>query len=229
MLRWRGDAIHPVLEGNPTATEINVAEANQVEKLGYLLDGIIGGFADMAMRRAETIESKYTIKQRKTVVDGKTINVYQNFTVSVAGIDHNVVFDDTVGAEGYPFEEKRVELFERAFREKKSGRPSEFYLANPNDIRARRYTFDIEIIPERIKDTMYRAMEFRNEFDWLFKNFPNLNREGIQKEYTQTTGRSDKIFLPVDLAQVAPQVPGAKPAPPPVSEVARAGALNSPR
>lgn len=190
--------------GNPTATEINVSEANQAEKLGYLLDGLIGGFADMAMRRAETIESKYTIKQRETLVDGKKINVYQNFTVSMGGVSNHVEFNDEIGGEGYPFEEKRVELFEKSFKEKKAGQPTEFYLANPNDLRQMRYSLDIEVVPERVKDTMLRAMEMRSEFEWLFKFFPNLNREEVQKEYIDVTGRSDKMFLPIDLAQAAP-------------------------
>jgi hypothetical protein len=225
-----------IQEGNPTATEINTAESNQVEKLGYLLDGIIGGYADMAMRRAETIESKYTIKQRETVVDGKKINVYQNFTVSMGGISHHVEFNDEVGGEDYPFEEKRVELFEQAFKEKKAGQPTEFYLANPNEIRERKYSLDIEVKPERIKDTMLRVMELRAEYDWLFAHFPNLNREEVQKEYLDATGRSDKLFLPVDLAQAAPEAAegaggpnlGSMGAPRP-TDTMRASALNTPR
>ena len=60
--------INPTTSGelstNTTATEIATVENNQRDKLGFLLDGLIFGFMDMALRRAETIESKYTIKQK---------------------------------------------------------------------------------------------------------------------------------------------------------------------
>src|SRR3954470_23800366 len=60
---------------------VELADQNQRDKLAFLLDGLVAGYMDLALRRAETIESKYTIKQKETYVEGKTISVYQNFTI----------------------------------------------------------------------------------------------------------------------------------------------------
>jgi hypothetical protein len=186
-----------------TATGINAAQANQIEKLGYLLDGIVNGFADMAMRRGETIESKYTMKQRETVVDGKKINVYQNFTVSMGGADNSVVFDENVGSETYDNQAKSDELFEKSFNEKKKGINTEYYLANPKALKERWYTFSIDIVPERRKDTYLQIMEYREEFGFLRESFGNaLNLEEMKSEYLNVTGRPSKIFLPGDIMEL---------------------------
>lgn len=183
------------LSANATATEISTIESNQRDKLAYLLDGMVNGFMDMALRRAETIESKYTIKQKETMVDGKKISVYQNFTVNVAGIENVVVFDEQVGEEGYDVEGKREELFENAFNEKKRGYPTEFYLANPIMIREKRYHLDIEIKPERIKDTQLHLMQMWDDFIQRMNVFGEHNNiEEMKKEYLEISGKPDEIF-----------------------------------
>ena len=191
------------LSGDATATEISITENNQRDKLGYLLDGIMNGFVDMALRRAETIESKYTIKQKETVVDGKTIPVYQNFTVNVAGIEHAVAFDEEVGGESYDYMSKRGELHKKAFKEKQDGFPSEYYLANPKWLRENRYTIDIEIHPERIKDTQLQMIQMWDEFTQLLNVFQqDVNKDEMKKIYTETSGRSGEIFVSRDMERL---------------------------
>lgn len=185
-----------------TATAVNAAQSNQIEKLGYLLDGVVNGFADMAMRRAETIESKYTIKQKETVVDGKTINVYQNFTVSMGGTEHSVMFDQAVGGEAYDAKAKQDELFTRAFKDKKNGFPTAYYLVNPDYLRAHKYGLDIEIHPERVKDTQLQLIQMFDEFAKVMGLFPNVNRESLQKEYLEVTGRPSDFFMPMEAMQL---------------------------
>ena len=188
------------LSKEATATEIGITENNQRDKLGYLLDGIMNGFVDMALRRAETIESKYTIKRKETVVDGKTIPVYQNFTVNVAGIEHSVAFDEEVGGESYDFESKRSELHQQSFKEKKAGYPSEYYLANPKWLRENKYTIDIEIHPERIKDSQLQMMQMWDEFTQLINIFQmDVNKDEMKKIYSETSGRSGEIFVSRDM------------------------------
>ena len=182
-----------------TATAINAAQTNQIEKLGYLLDGIVNGFADMALRRAETIESKYTIKQKETIVDGKKINVYQNFTVSMGGMENSVVFDEEVGGETYDIGAKRDELFTKSFKDKKEGFPTAYYLVNPDSLRNKKYGIDIEMIPERIKDTQLQIMQMREEFGFLRETFGSiLNIETLKDEYLQVSGRPSELFMPMD-------------------------------
>ena len=198
-----------------TATAVNAAQMNQIEKLGYLLDGVVNGFADMAMRRAETIESKYTIKQKETILDGKTISVYQNFTVSMDGTEHNVVLDDNVGGETYDASSKRDELFTKAFKDKKNGNPSAYYLVNPDELRAHKYGLDVEIVPEKIKNTQLQLIEMRDEFGFLRETWgAGINMEELKKEYLQITGRPAELFLPMDamkLNDMLAQRDGAQP------------------
>lgn len=182
-----------------TATAVQAAQTNQIEKLGYLLDGIVNGFMDMALRRAETIESKYTIKQRETIVDGKKIAVYQNFTVSMGGTEHSVTFDENVGSETYDAGAKKDELFTKAFKEKKKGFPTAYYLVNPDELRQHKYGLDIEIAPERVKDTQLQLMQMRDEFNFLRETFGNiLNIEALKDEYLETSGRPADLFMPME-------------------------------
>lgn len=190
------------LSSNTSATEIATVDQNQKDKLGYLLDGLVNGFMDMALRRAETIESKYTIKQRETVVDGKKVSVYQNFTVSMGGVQNVVVFDDELENDLYDVQGKRDELFTKAFNERLKGKPSEFFLVKPKDLRDGAYIIDIEIKPERIKDSALQLITMREEFDWLLATFPNVNRAEMQKEYQEVSGRSDDMFLPMELVEL---------------------------
>lgn len=188
------------LSSNATATEIATVDSNQQRKLAFLLDGIVNGFMDLALRRAETIESKYTIKQKETIVDGKKINVYQNFSINTDGIENSVVFDDNVGTEGYDEVSKRDELFTKSFKSKKDGSPTEFYLANPKAIRENRYTLEIEIVPELIKDSQLQMIQMFDEFAKIIGIFGSDKQGGdvstaqLKKEYLQVTGRPDELF-----------------------------------
>lgn len=182
-----------------TATAVNQAQMNQVEKLGYLLDGIVNAFGDMALRRAETIESKYTMKRNETIVDGKKINVYQSFTVSMDGTESTVAFDENVGSETYDFKAKQDELFSKSFTDKKNGNPTANYIINPNDMRSLRWTIDVEIVPERIKDSSLQMINLQNEFKFLRDTFGEMiNVEVMKDEYLQVTGRPAELFLPME-------------------------------
>lgn len=183
------------LSHDATATEIATLDQNQRDKLGYLLDGLTQGFTDLYLRRAETIESKYTIKQKETIVDGKRVPVYQNFTVSVSGVDHNVQFDEAVGEEGYDIEGKNNELFTKSFELKKKGKMAEFHLIDPRLLRERKHTLDIEVFAEKIKDSQLQMIELWNEFKELIGTFgQTVNMEELKKIYLETTNRSDNIF-----------------------------------
>lgn len=183
-----------------TATAVNQAQANQIEKLGYLLDGIINGFVEMAERRAETIESKYTTKEKDTIVDGKTIPVYQNFTVSLGGTEHHVTFDDEVGGEDYDEEAKKDELFEKAFKDKQFGKDRAYHLANPTLIRKRKFSVDIELVPERRKDSYQQIIELKEEADFLLNVWgEQIDKDVLKKEYINVTGRPADLFIPADL------------------------------
>ena len=183
------------LSSNATATEISTVENNQRDKLSGLLDGLIGGYMDLAERRAETIESKYTIKQRETLVDGKTIKVYQNFTVNTAGVENVVVFDDTVGEVGYDTDGMRDSLFTKSFLERKNGFPTEYYLVNPNSLRKNLYNLVIEIVPEKIKDTHLSLIQLWDDFAQRLNIFgAENNMDEMKKEYLETTGKPDAIF-----------------------------------
>lgn len=197
------------LQPGASATEINITDQNQREKLGFLLDGIAGGFMDMALRRAETIESKYTLKQRETYVDGKKINVYQNFAVDIGGVSHNVVFDDTLGdptmyhPASEQLKQKKSDLFKQAFDSRKSGKPSEFYIVDPKGLREGKPYLDVEIVPERIKETGIRMEEMWNEFTQLLNTFGrNVNMEELKSIYLETRGRPASIFNSADVMKL---------------------------
>lgn len=188
------------LSSNTTAYEIATVEDNQKEKLGFLLDGLIGGFMDMALRRAETIESKYTIKQKEAMVDGKKVNVYQNFTINVSGVDNVVSFDDEVGSETYDEQGRRDELFEKSYKSKKDGNPTEYHLVNPDKLRKKKYIIQIDILPERIKDTQLQMIQLFDEFNQLVALFGrseqggSVNVDVLKKEYLKVSGRPDELF-----------------------------------
>lgn len=183
-----------------TATAVNQAQSNQVEKLGYLLDGIVSGFVEMAERRAETIEAKYTVKDRDTIVDGKTIPVYQNFTVSLGGTEHNVVFDEAVGSEGYDEENKKDELFEKSFKDKQAGKDRAYHLVNPKEIRKRKFSVSIELVPERRKEAYLQLIELKEEADFLLGVWgEQIDKDVLKKEYLGVTNRPANLFIPADL------------------------------
>ncbi len=196
--------VNPVTAGelssNATATEIATVENNQRDKLGFLLDGLMTGFMDMAMRRAETVESKYTIKQKEAIVDGKTVSVFQNFTINVSGIENVVVFDEEVGSPAYDVQAKQDELFDKSHAEKKKGFPTEYYLVNPTELRTNQYVLVIEILPERIKDTQLQMIQMFDEFTQLINMFGRdvqggeISTAELKKEYLEISGKPDELF-----------------------------------
>lgn len=203
------------LAADATATEIAITDQNQRDKLAYLLDGIAGGMMDLFMRRAETIESKYTIKQRETDVDGKKISVYQNFTINVAGVNNSVILDDTIGNLDYDHDDARNELHKKAYLDRKEGVATEYYLADPIAIRQGKYTLDMEIHPEKLKETDLQMTQLWNEFTELTTLFgQSVDMQELQKIYLETSGRPSEIFKPADvmrLQQLTAQQTGAAP------------------
>ena len=73
-------------------------------------------------------------------------------------------------------------------------------MANPNHIREGRYIIDMEIKPERLKESGLQMIEMFGEFDKIVELFGRDNQGGtvkmeeLQKEYLQTSGRPDELF-----------------------------------
>lgn len=191
--------VNPTVSGEQSGADTlgqeQMLERNQRDKLGFLLDGLMLGFNDMAMRRAETVQSKYTIKQRETIVDGKKIAVYQNFTINISGVDNVVGFDEEVGTQGYDEEGKRDELFTKSFNDRKRGSPTEYYLVNPVLLREKKYILDIEIVPQKVKDTYFQMAEMWEDFRNRLQIFGTENNvDEMKKEYLDVSGKPDEIF-----------------------------------
>jgi len=190
--------INPAASGeitDATATAISLADAGQRDKLAYLLDGIVLGFMDMAYRRMETIKYKYTQKQRETLVDGKNVSVYQNFTINLNGVDHNVTFNDTLPTDPANIAQMQNDLFEKSFQSKKNNAPMEYHIANPIFMRDQSITTIIEATPERIKDSNLTMISLFQEFTELINIFgPEVNKEELKKIYTDATGRPSSLF-----------------------------------
>jgi len=203
-----GQTINPTssgeISGDPTATEIAIADTNQQKKLAFLLDGLVAGFFDLGMRRAETIESKYTIKQKETVVNGKTVGMYQDFTISIAGVDNIVAFDEEVGTEEFEsrIDTVRGELHAKSYESRKKGQPTEYYLVSPDELRTAQYTIVMEVKPEQVKDSQLQMIQMWDEFGRLIKVFgQQVDMKKLQEEYLKVSGRSEDLFLPQVLAQ----------------------------
>lgn len=187
-----------------TATAIAKAEAGQMDKLGYLLDGVTIGMMDIASRRLETIESKYTLKERKTIVDGKEVDVYQNFTVQAYGFENHVIMDTEIGNQT-PEKKRETQdlLFQGAFEQKKKkGISTRFFMANPEFIRKREFTNDVEILSEMKKQTQLQMIQFWDEVRNLKELFPNVNNEKLQEEYLEVSGRPDDLFNSADMMRL---------------------------
>lgn len=195
------------VEGDATATGISIADANQQKKLAFLLDAMVNGFFDMSMRRCETIESKFTRANGVTLVDGKERKVYQDFSISVAGVQNIVAFDEALQDEDYDVESKRNELFQKSHKSRKNGNPTEYYLVDPDVIRRGELVLVVEVRPEIIKDSQIQMIQMFDEFNQLLSLFGRsdqggtMNMEEVQKEYLQVSGRSEDFFVSADLAQ----------------------------
>ena len=120
----------------------------------------------------------------------------------MGGVQNVVVFDDELENDLYDVKSKRDELFTQAFTERMKGKPSEYFLVKPKDLRDGNYIIDIEIKPERIKDSALQLITMREEFNWLLATFPNVNRAEMQKEYQEVSGRNDDMFLPMELVEL---------------------------
>jgi len=192
------------VDSQATATAIATADAKTSDKLGYLLDGLTMGIMEMVERRIETIESKYTTKRKSTLVDGKEVDVYQNFTVMAYGHENNLMMDSRVGKVSQE-ETKAMQdkLFKGSFDDKKKrGIKSKYYLTNPDTIRAREYTYDVELLPEQRKNTQLQMISFWDEVAKLLETFPNVNRDKLQEEYLEVSGRPDDLFGSEDMKQL---------------------------
>lgn len=178
-----------------TATEISIAEQNQRDKLGYLLDGLMYGFMDMYMRRAETIENKYTLKQDEVDVNGEKRKIYQNFTVNMSGEENKVTFDEAVGKPDFDQEQEQEELHRLSQKSKEAGKPTNFYKVNPHELRKGKFIIDIEIRTERVKETQLQMQAMWEEFSNLLNTFGSqVNVDSLKKEYLEVSGRPSEIF-----------------------------------
>lgn len=187
-----------------TATEISLMENHQNEKLGFFLDGLMLGMMDIDSRRIETIESKYTTIAKKTLVDSKELDVYQNFTVQAYGNENHVIMDPSVGNEGFDVQNAKDTLFEMSFQDKKQkGISSKYFVANPIFIRKREYTNDVEIISDRRKDTGLQMSMMWEEFEKLLATFQGrVNMDTLKEEYLEVSGRPEDIFNSKDMEQL---------------------------
>lgn len=198
------------IDGNATATEIATVDQNQQVKLAFILDAIMLAWYDMAYRRCETIESKYTIKQDEeepdtTEVDGKTINVYSNFTFARAGIQNMVIFDDQLSEKNES--ELANQLFMQSAESKKGDTPVETYLVDPLELRQCKYMLDINVKPEKVKDSQLQLIQMFDELNQTISIFGrsdqggSVNIEEVKKDYLEVSGKSDDFFVSSDLAQ----------------------------
>jgi len=190
------------VSGNPTATEIAIADTNQQKKLSFLLDAMVAGFFDMGMRRVETFESKYTMKQKETIVDGQKVPVYQDFSISIAGVENIVAFDEAVGTEEFEknIESKRAELHSKAYKDRKAGNAAEYFLVSPQAVREGRYSIVMDVKPEVIKDSQLQMIQLWDEFAKILGVFgEEVDRQELKKEYLQASGRNEDLFLPAEL------------------------------
>lgn len=195
------------LSSNATATEIATVDQNQQKKLAFLLDAMVNGYMEMSMRRAETIECKYTRAQGKTIVDGKERKVYQDFSISIAGTQNIVSFDEALQDEDFDEDKKKNDLFQKAYKAKEAGNPTEFYLVDPALVRSGDVVLDMEIRPELMKDSQLQMIQMFDEFNQILSVFGRsdqggrVNIEEMQKEYLQVSGRSEDFFIAAELAQ----------------------------
>ena len=195
------------VSASATATEIAITDQNQQKKLAYLLDAMVNGYFDLCMRRAETIECKYTRAQGVTIVDGKERKVYQDFSIAIAGVQNIVSFDDSLQDPEFNADQKKNELFQRSYKAKEKGAPTEYYLVDPAYIRSGKLFLDIEIRPELIKDSQLQLIQMFDEFTQTINIFGRndqggmVNMEELKKEYLQVSGRSDDFFVAAQLAQ----------------------------
>lgn len=194
------------IDGSATATEIATVDQNQQQKLGFLLDAMMNGWYDMAYRRCETIESKFTIQtDEETTVDGKTIAVYSNFTFMRAGIQNMVIFDDQLPT--YNKDEVANRLFKESKKSRKGGNPKETYLVDPAELRSGKLFKDITIKPEKLKDSQLQLIQMFDEINQTIGIFGRsdqggyVNIEEVKKDYLEVSGRSDDFFVANDLAQ----------------------------
>lgn len=194
------------IDGSATATEIATVDQNQQQKLGFLLDAMINGWFDMAYRRCETIESKYTLQtDEETEVNGKTIAVYNNFSFNRAGIQNMVIFDDQLST--YDKDEVANRLFMESAEARKNGQPVETYLADPAELRSCKLMIDITIKPEKLKDSQLQLIQMFDEVNQTIGIFGrsdqggSVNMEEVKKDYLEVSGKSDDYFVASDLAQ----------------------------
>lgn len=200
--------------GSTSATEIGIADQAQNTRLGPFLDALVMGIMDLSLRRAETVESKFTMQKETTVVDGETIPMYQNFSINFGGVENLVDFRPEISSlteEEADTLENDLHIKETALKEK-DGEQSRIHLVDPEQIRKADYSINCVIKPEQKKETILQMIQLQNEITFLTSTFPNVDMKELQKEYSETSGRSDKLFLPSELVeQTNNQEEGGKP------------------
>ena len=75
-------------------------------------------------------------------------------------------------------------------------RKNEYHLVSPQMIREGNYIIDMEIVPEKIRDTGLQIQQLLAEFQAIKSVFNNVDNNELQKEYLKVSGRPDSLFLP---------------------------------
>lgn len=191
------------IQQGATATEIAITDQNQRDKLAALIDGICCGWIDWSLRRAETLRFKYVTPKDKTLVNGKEINIYNDFHIEMDGTTHHITFDERLG-DPFLSEDKiaqmKSDLHKQKFQDAKEGKSSNYINADPKRVRKNDYFMLVEIIPERIKELSIQIQELIAELTAYRNLFPtSLNESEMQKIVIQKTGRPAALFNPPEL------------------------------
>jgi hypothetical protein len=115
-------------------------------------------------------------------------------------MENIVFFNDEVGNPDYDEEGMKDLLFEAAHNDRQAGNPTRYYLTNPALIREKKYQLDIEILPERVKDTQLQMIQMWDEITQLLNTFGRstqggmVDMEELKKTYLEVSGKPDKLF-----------------------------------
>ena len=100
----------------------------------------------MAMRRAETIESKYDKAKRNRGGRQENQRVSELHRI-YGGTEHSVTFDEQVAEKPMTRKQNRTNYSPKRLRTRKRLSYA-YYLVNPDYLREHKYGLDIEIHPE---------------------------------------------------------------------------------
>jgi len=189
------------VSGQTTATEVSMAQRNQLQKLIIYFESLEAGFEDLISRRIETIESKFTKQQDWTIVDGKKVSVYKNFSVSLGGSEHYVAFLDSLKE----IDPEKQEDLENDIFMLEAQHNIRYHLINPDYIRKAKYEIIVEVKLEPKISSIMESAQLREEITWLKQVFPNVNNKLLEEEYIKATDRSEDLFLPQEIMAGAGQ------------------------